>query len=170
MAEKRKANKKINNLTNERDDYQTKWDISMEELEQKEEIIRVYLEQLNLKDTRINALEREKNTNQQELTQKDNEITGLKKKVENLEDEKEKLRVELETEKGWWDKWINDSDKRIYGTKENTKQSNPSISSYYNSSEQIVGIEYRFYWNVDWIKRYKFSVKELIYEYYKNQP
>jgi len=124
LAEKRKANKKINNLTNERDDYQTKWDISMEELEQKEEIIRVYLEQLNLKDTRINALEREKNTNQQELTQKDNEITELKQqkeqseselkdkdqKITELEKERDDLKDKLEKELSCWDKLMDENE------------------------------------------------------------
>ncbi|MCE8164145.1 MAG: hypothetical protein I3274_08160 [Candidatus Moeniiplasma glomeromycotorum] len=81
-------NQQLTDLTNERNDYQNKWDGADEKLGQKQEIIRDYL-------WKIEELEREKerlendwqNRHQQELAQKDNEITRLKNQIIKVEEE-----------------------------------------------------------------------------------
>ncbi|CAG8447172.1 9405_t:CDS:2, partial [Racocetra fulgida] len=100
-VEKLKREKGLNgDLTDERDNYQTKWDSSIEELELKEEMIRGYLQQLSLKNSRIDDLEREKEELNDDLQGKQNEMNRLK--------------TELDIEKGWWDKWINDNDRNDF--------------------------------------------------------
>ncbi|CAG8667450.1 9379_t:CDS:2 [Cetraspora pellucida] len=60
-------------------------------------------QQLTLADSTIGTLH-------QELNQKDDEITELNITIRKLEDEKKVLKDELDIEKGWWDKWLNDNE------------------------------------------------------------
>ncbi|CFW92802.1 protein of unknown function [endosymbiont DhMRE of Dentiscutata heterogama] len=108
------------NLTNERDDYQTKWDNSIEELELKEQISQSYLQliselrnDLESKLLIISGLNEEKNTKQRELEQQNEQIeqlttekNDLTRKNEELEQEKVKLKEDLDRELGWWNKWF----------------------------------------------------------------
>ncbi|CAG8464657.1 7881_t:CDS:2, partial [Cetraspora pellucida] len=65
-----------------------------EELQQKEEMIRYYLEQLSLKNARIDDLEREKE-------RLNNNLQGKQNEVDERDEEIGKLNAELQKEKGW---------------------------------------------------------------------
>jgi len=69
----------LGKIKDEKDDYQSKYDGVEEELRQKQEIIRSYLQ-------RIEELEREK---EQELNQKNNEIIRLTNKVDEVKRERD---------------------------------------------------------------------------------
>ncbi|KLL04402.1 MAG: hypothetical protein MRERV_23c003 [Mycoplasmataceae bacterium RV_VA103A] len=175
-------NIEINQLTTERDDYQTKWDNSIEELQQKEEMIRYYLEQLSLKDNQISDLqdekgewEREKEQLNNNLQDKQNEVDELNRVIKKLEDEKKKLKDDLDIEKGWWDKWINDTEKTWWG-----KQQKSFTSVEYSCYDLFFSVLKRdhsdvkisYSWSGDLSlgrADYKGMFKNLIYEYYKNQ-
>jgi predicted nucleic acid-binding Zn-ribbon protein len=70
----------------------------LEGLEQKGEIITNYLQKIEELEREKERLKNENNAKQQELTQKDNEVTDLKKKTKNLEIVINDLREDLEKE------------------------------------------------------------------------
>ncbi|CAG8803084.1 25158_t:CDS:2, partial [Racocetra persica] len=92
-------------------------------------------QQLTLADNTIDTLH-------QELNLKDGEITRLENEVKNLETERDdrpkNIQRELDREKGWWDKWLNDTRVDMQSSANDDKQLPTWVANRHVSFGQLL--------------------------------